>query len=63
MFAMVIYNLSWTLQSIALEIDSEQLELEGSAKAISGGVSFMLLFTSSLYHLVFLSSQTLYAVA
>jgi len=59
----VIYNLSWTLEVSSLDLDSQQLELEGSAKAIVGGMLLMLGFTSSLYHLVFLSSQRLYAIA
>jgi len=57
-----LYNLSWTLQSTVREIDKIQLSLRGSPQATIGGMFYLLGFSSSLYHLVLLGQQRIYAI-
>nr|CAB3266776.1 trace amine-associated receptor 9-like [Phallusia mammillata] len=44
------------------ELDQRQLSLRGSAQATVGGIFLLLTFTCSLYHLVFMGAQRLYAI-
>ena len=47
----------------SLELDAYQEESKGTAKANVGGIFYLVGFTSSMYHLVYLTLQRLYAIA
>uniref|UniRef100_H2Z054 G-protein coupled receptors family 1 profile domain-containing protein n=1 Tax=Ciona savignyi TaxID=51511 RepID=H2Z054_CIOSA len=61
-FCVALYNVSWTLNSTSQEIDARQLSYRDSPEAIAGGIFYMFGITSSLYHLLYLSGQRLFAV-
>ena len=63
MLVVVLLNLSETVDYTAHELDLAEAESEGSPSAIIGGIFYLLGFSSSLYHLVFLSAHRVYAIA
>nr|XP_026690068.1 relaxin receptor 2 isoform X2 [Ciona intestinalis] len=61
-FGVVLYNVSWTINSTSQELDMKQLLYQDSPQAIIGGMFYIMSFTSSLFHLLYFSGQRLFAV-
>ncbi|CAK8676838.1 unnamed protein product [Clavelina lepadiformis] len=57
------HNFDWTIRSTATELNIKQIKLQGTAVASFGGWFYLFMFTSSLYHLLFIGLQRLYAIA
>jgi len=57
-----LYNLIWSLQSTAAELNEIQFSLQNSIQATIFGTLYMFGFSSSLNHLVFLGQQRLFAI-
>nr|CAB3266775.1 trace amine-associated receptor 9-like [Phallusia mammillata] len=57
-----IYNFSWTMNVSSSELQRRQIELTGTPEATVGGIFLLLTFTCSLYHLVYMRAQRLYAI-
>ncbi|XP_078483912.1 uncharacterized protein LOC113474175 [Ciona intestinalis] len=61
-FCVVLYNMSWTINSTSQELDMKQLLYQDSPQAIIGGMFYIMSIASSLFHLVYFSGQRLFAV-
>ncbi|XP_076803141.1 uncharacterized protein LOC143447091 [Clavelina lepadiformis] len=59
----IVYNFSWSMKLTAKELNMEQLALRGTVRAYAGGILYFFGFTASLYHLIFIGLQRLYAIA
>ncbi|CAK8674662.1 unnamed protein product [Clavelina lepadiformis] len=59
---LVVYNFSWTMNSTSYELIQEQLALRGSPVAYVFGCLFVFGLMSSLYHLVYMGCQRIFAV-
>ncbi|XP_076821161.1 complement receptor type 2-like [Clavelina lepadiformis] len=59
----VSYNFSWTMNSNPEELNQQHSTLRGSPQAYVGGILFVFTVTSSLFHLVYMGGERLYAIA
>ncbi|CAK8686669.1 unnamed protein product [Clavelina lepadiformis] len=59
----VSYNFSWSMNSTPKELNQQHSILRGSPQAYVGGIFFLFTLTSSLFHLVYLGGERLYAIA
>ncbi|XP_076823309.1 sushi, von Willebrand factor type A, EGF and pentraxin domain-containing protein 1-like isoform X2 [Clavelina lepadiformis] len=62
MLVLVVYNFSWTMNSTSYELIQEQLALRGSPVAYVFGCLFVFGVMSSLYHLVYMGGERLFAI-
>ncbi|CAK8686685.1 unnamed protein product [Clavelina lepadiformis] len=59
----VSFNFSWTQNSTPAELNQQYSVLKGSLQAYVGGIFFVFTLTSSLFHLVYMGAERLYAIA
>ncbi|XP_076821639.1 sushi, von Willebrand factor type A, EGF and pentraxin domain-containing protein 1-like isoform X1 [Clavelina lepadiformis] len=59
----VSFNFTWTMNSTPVELIQQQSALQGSPQASVGGIFFLFTLTSSLFHLVYMGGERLYAIA
>ncbi|XP_076821227.1 sushi, von Willebrand factor type A, EGF and pentraxin domain-containing protein 1-like isoform X2 [Clavelina lepadiformis] len=59
----VSFNFTWTMNSTPVELIQQQSALQGSPQAYVGGIFFLFTLTSSLFHLVYMGGERLYAIA
>ncbi|CAK8674659.1 unnamed protein product [Clavelina lepadiformis] len=59
---LVVYNFSWTMNSTSYELIQEQLALRGSPVAYVFGCLLVFGVMSSLYHLVYMGGERLFAI-
>ncbi|XP_076821175.1 uncharacterized protein LOC143467659 [Clavelina lepadiformis] len=59
----VSFNFSWTMNSTPEELNQQYSILQGSPQAYVGGIFFLFTLTSSLFHLVYMGGERLYAIA
>ncbi|CAK8697389.1 unnamed protein product [Clavelina lepadiformis] len=58
-----VYNFTWSMKLTPVELNDVQRSLQGSVQAYVGGILSVFGFTSSLYHLVFMGAERVYAIA
>ncbi|XP_076818107.1 uncharacterized protein LOC143463502 [Clavelina lepadiformis] len=58
----LVYNFSWSMNLTPIELDQQQLLLQGSAQAYVGGILLLFSLTSSLYHLLYMGGERIYAI-
>ncbi|CAK8679905.1 unnamed protein product [Clavelina lepadiformis] len=58
----MVYNFSWSMNLTPIELDQQQLVLQGSAQAYVGGILLLFSLTSSLYHLLYIGGERVYAI-
>ncbi|XP_076816391.1 sushi, von Willebrand factor type A, EGF and pentraxin domain-containing protein 1-like isoform X1 [Clavelina lepadiformis] len=58
----VSFNFSWSMTLTAVELNDRQWKLQSSPQAYVGAMFLILTFSSSLYHLVYMGGERLYAI-
>ncbi|CAK8686673.1 unnamed protein product [Clavelina lepadiformis] len=58
----VSFNFTWTMNSTPVELIQQQSALQRSPQAYVGGIFFLFTLTSSLFHLVYMGGERLYAI-
>lgn len=61
-FLVTLPNFLWTMNANSSQIAEAQLKLCGSLKAVIGGYLLIVIYTSSLYHLLLISIQRFTAI-
>ncbi|XP_076816606.1 CUB and sushi domain-containing protein 3-like [Clavelina lepadiformis] len=59
----MVYNFNWSMNLTPIELDAKQYALRGSAQAYAGGILLVFGVTSSLYHLLYMGVERVYAIA
>ena len=58
----VVYNYNWSMRLTVKQLDSAQLASRNSVEAFFGSFLYLLSYTSSIYHLLFIGIQRIYAI-
>ena len=62
LLVIVVYNYNWSMRLTVKELDSAQLATRNSVEAFFGSFLYLLGYTSSIYHLLFIGMQRIYAI-
>ena len=62
LLCVVVYNFSWTIEATPRQLNQYEVASRKSWWSLCAGVLFLLSFTSSIYHLLFMSLLRLFAV-